>query len=239
MNTTYGTLYAIGVGPGDPELLTLKAVRILGEADVIFTAASPKNTYSTARDIAMPHLTPGTETQRLEFPMTRDQAVLDEAWAKSAAIVHDVLSQGKTAVFLTLGDPMTYSTFGYLMKALQRVDKDIPMEVIPGITSFNAAAARTKTILCECEETLAVIPGIMDPATMEKTLTLADNAVILKAYRKFPEIKASLENTGLKEHSTLVSACYMPTESIENDLDACPEKPPYFSLVLVSGNNKE
>jgi precorrin-2/cobalt-factor-2 C20-methyltransferase len=132
--TRYGTLYGIGVGPGDPDLITLKAVKTLAGVDVVFAAASTKNESSLALSIAGPHLRQGAETLRLDFPMTRDQAVLDAAWQDNARKVSGVLAQGKSAAFLTLGDPLTYSTFGYLLRTLNGLLAEIPIKVIPGVT---------------------------------------------------------------------------------------------------------
>ena len=147
--TMTGTLYAVGVGPGAPDLLTLRAVEALRQVDVILAAASPRNDYSRALETARPHLRPDVRLQRLEFPMTHDKATLRAAWEKAAGITRNVLRGGENAAFLTIGDPLVYSTFGYLLKTLRQLDDSLPVEIIPGITSFHAAAARTRTILCE------------------------------------------------------------------------------------------
>ena len=165
-----GTLYAVGVGPGAPDLLTLRAVEALRRVDVILAAASPRNDYSRALETARPHLRPDVRLQRLEFPMTHDRATLRAAWEKAAGITRDVLRGGENAAFLTIGDPLVYSTFGYLLKTLRQLDDSLPVEIIPGITSFQAAAARTRTILCESHETLCIIPGIRDEESLTQTL---------------------------------------------------------------------
>ena len=110
--TMTGTLYAVGVGPGAPDLLTLRAVEALRRVDVILAAASPRNDYSRALETARPHLRPDVRLQRLEFPMTHDKATLRAAWEKAAGITRDVLRGGENAAFLTIGDPLVYSTFG-------------------------------------------------------------------------------------------------------------------------------
>jgi precorrin-2/cobalt-factor-2 C20-methyltransferase len=231
--TRYATLYGIGVGPGDPELLTLKAVKVLQQADVILAAASPKNDESLALSIAAPHLREGAEILRLDFPMTRDQEVLSAAWRKNAQTVATVLAQGKSAAFLTLGDPLTYSTFGYLLKTLNGLLAEIPVEIIPGITSYQAAAAKTGRVLVESGENLAVVSGVAGEDELRRALSGARSAVILKAYKNLPVIRKVLTELGLTDHSVFVTRLGLDDEEVITDLNHVPEKPSYFSLILV------
>jgi len=229
----YGTLFGIGVGPGDPDLLTLKAVKVLERVDVVLAAASTKNEASLALSIARPHLREGVETVRLNFPMTRDQAVLDAAWRTNADTVANILAQGKSAAFLTLGDPLTYSTFGYLLRTLNGLLAEIPVEVVPGITSYQAAAARTCRVLVESGESLAVVSGVAGEAELKRMLEAAQSAVILKAYKNLPVIKKVLTELGLAESSVFVTRLGHEGEEVIASLADVPEKPSYFSLVLV------
>lgn len=132
-----GILYAVGVGPGAPDLLTLRAARILGSVDVILAAASPRNDYSAALDTARPHLRPDARVLRLEFPMTRDRQVLARAWRAAAETTLAVLAGGESAAFLTIGDPLIYSTFGYLLRTVRGLEPATAVEIVPGITSFS------------------------------------------------------------------------------------------------------
>ncbi|MBC16423.1 MAG: precorrin-2 C(20)-methyltransferase [Desulfovibrio sp.] len=235
--TRQGTLYGIGVGPGDPELLTLKAVRALGEVDVIFAASSTKNDYSTAYGIAKPHLKPGVEVINLGFPMTKDQDELEAAWDKNAQIVSEVLKRGDNAAFITLGDPLTYSTYGYLHRTLLKMDPSVKLEAIPGITSFHAAAAKIGLVLAESKESLLITSGVTDDESLERQLDVADNAVILKAYKNFEAIRGTLEKMRLNDKTVLVSRLGMDGESILMDIKDAPKTPHYFSLALVKKNN--
>ncbi|WP_419787442.1 precorrin-2 C(20)-methyltransferase [Pseudodesulfovibrio sp.] len=228
-----GILYGIGVGPGDPELLTLKAVRALGEVDVIFAAASTKNDYSTALSIAQPHLRADVRIEQLGFPMTKDKDALEEAWRENARIVHEVLDQGLNGAFITLGDPLTYSTYGYLQRTLLEMDHNVRLQAIPGITSFHAAAARIGLVLAESSESLLITSGVADPEVLERQLDVADNAVILKAYKNFEEIRATLKRLRLGDKTVLVSRLGMEGESILMDINDAPSRPHYFSLALV------
>lgn len=228
-----GKLYGIGVGPGAADLLTLRAVHVLGSVDVILAAASPRNDYSTALQTAMPHVNPEAEILRLEFPMTRERGTLEDAWAVAARRTAEVLRSGRSAAFLTIGDPLVYSTFGYLMRTLTALAPELEVEVVPGITSFQAAAARTRTVLCEGHETLLILPGINDAEGLEQGLSFADNSVILKAYKNFPAIRAALDGAGCLDSAVFASRVYLDGELISRDVASLPETPPYLSLVLA------
>ena len=228
----HGILYGVGVGPGAPDLLTLRAVRVLGQVDVILAAASPRNDFSAALDTARPHLRTDVRVQRLEFPMTRDRAVLHEAWRVAAQTTRDVLESGQSAAFLTIGDPLVYSTFGYLMRTLNECAPHLPVEVIPGITSFQAAAARTRTVLCENGETLRIIPGINSRQSLEDSLHECDTAVILKAYRNITAIGEALEATNRLDSCLLASHVEQPAEDVRRGLGGLEGTPPYMSLIL-------
>ena len=237
--TNKGTLYGIGVGPGDPELLTLKAIRVLGEVDVIFAAASTKNDYSTAFGIASPHLREDVRVIQLGFPMTKDEEQLKEAWKANAIIVAQALDRGENAAFLTLGDPLTYSTYGYLQRTLLDLDPDTRLRVVPGITSFHAAAAQIGLVLAESKESLLITSGVSDKDRLEAQLDVADNAVILKAYKNFSEIRETLTRLRLDDKTVLVSRLGMDGESILTDIKDAPEQPHYFSLALVKKNEEK
>ena len=228
----HGILYGVGVGPGAPDLLTLRAVRVLGEVDVILAAASPRNDFSAALDTARPHLRPDVRVERLEFPMTRDKAVLREAWRVAAQTTRGVLESGQSAAFLTIGDPLVYSTFGYLMRTLGECAPHLRVEVVPGITSFQAAAARTRTVLCENGETLRIIPGINSRQSLEESLQESDTAVILKAYRNLPAIAEALDATQRLDSCLLASHVEQPAESVRQGLGGLEGTPPYMSLIL-------
>lgn len=231
--TRFGTLYGIGVGPGDPDLITLKAVKALSRVDVVLAAASPKNDASLALSIAGEHLRPGAEILRLDFPMTRDAAVLQAAWSANAEAVLNVLGQGKSAAFLTLGDPLTYSTFGYLLRTLNGRLAGVPVEIVPGVTSYQAAAARTGRVLAEGGESLAVVSGVVGEEELRRVLSSVDSAVILKAYKNLPVIRRVLEELGLGGRCTFVTRLGHEGEAVLHGLGALPEHPSYFSLILV------
>ncbi|MFV0423561.1 precorrin-2 C(20)-methyltransferase [Oleidesulfovibrio sp.] len=232
----YGTLYGIGVGPGDPDLLTIKAVKTLARADVVFAASSTKNDYSVSLSIARPHMRANVEIRQLGFPMLRDKEQLRKAWSENAAVVAEHLAAGKNCAFLTLGDPLIYSTFGYLMQTLRTINPDLPVEVVPGITSYQAAAARTRTVLCESGENLLLLSGVGNG--LDKALDFADNAVILKTYKNFTTIRDTIVAAKKDSQSTFISRLGMDGEVVAESLAEAPERPHYFSLLLVTGDKK-
>jgi precorrin-2/cobalt-factor-2 C20-methyltransferase len=229
----YGTLYGVGVGPGAPDLITLRAVTILKTISTILAAASPKNDSSLALSIANPHLPDNCEVLRLDFPMTRNTAVLEAAWAKNADSVLAVLRSGRDAAFLTLGDPLIYSTFGYLMRTLLARVPQLPVVVVPGITSYQEAAARTKTILCEGEENLLLLSGINKPDRLVRDMAIADNAVILKTYRNMQDILAALRASGKSAEAVFASRVGLEGEIFTSGCGNLPSAPHYLSLFLV------
>ncbi|MEA3385355.1 MAG: precorrin-2 C(20)-methyltransferase [Thermodesulfobacteriota bacterium] len=230
-----GTLFGIGVGPGDPDLITLKAAKILKQVDVVFAAASTKNSYSLAEEIASTHIKEGTTLVRLGFPMTRGTEKLRTAWEENACTVVDTLRKGKDAAFVTIGDPMTYSTFGYLMRTIKEIAPDTSIEIVPGITSYHAAAAAAGEILAEAEESFTVISGALGTKKLREVIDHTDRVVMLKVYREYKEIMDVLDQLDLLMGSVLVCGCGLDRERIVRSLeDGIDSAPPYLSLLLIS-----
>lgn len=235
---TVGKLYGVGVGPGDPELITVKAVRVIKEADIIFTAASSKNSYSLAVEIASDYVSDDVIIKQLSFPMTKDVKEVEAAWIANAKQIAAVLKEGKTAVFLTLGDPTTYSTFGYILTKMNCIMPDANIETIPGITSFHAASARLNRILVEGEETLLITSGAFGGNNIRETAGI-DNVAILKAYKNITDLNHALHETGFAKNSIAVSKCSREGEEIFNDIDDLEKRDPdYWTLILASKQNR-
>ena len=229
-----GKLFGVGVGPGDPELITVKAVRVIKEADIIFTAASTKNTYSLAVEIASPYISTSAQIEKLSFPMTKDVKEVEAAWIHNAKQIAKELKQGKNVVFLTLGDPTTYSTFGYILKKMTCIMPEADIETIPGITSFHAASARLNRILVEGEESLLVTSGAYGGDRI-RNINGIENVAIVKAYKNIQDINKALKETGLDNKSVAVSKCGRKNEQIIEDLDELEKRSPdYWTLILAS-----
>jgi len=234
MNSQNGKLYGIGVGPGDPELIPLKAVRILSRVDVVFAASSSKNDYSLAVSIAQHHIPQGTPIMILPFPMTKEDAELRQAWRDHARVIISHVKEGKQAAFITLGDPTTYSTYGYILKNILEFAPDLDIETVPGITSYQACAARLNTPLVEGEESLLVMSGVKGGDRLRQVSPKPENVVFLKAYRNAADITTALEEADLLENSIGVSCCGLVNEEIIRDVRAFKErKPGYWTIIIA------
>ena len=230
----FGKLYGIGVGPGDPELLTLKAVRVINSADVIFTAASSKNNYSLAVEIARPHIAKMTNVISLPFPMTSDRTITQEVWDNNAEQISNVLREGLTATFLTLGDPLTYSTFGYVLKSLRTIMPEADIETIPGITSFHAASARLNRVLVEAEESLLITSGAYGGDHLRACTKSVQNIVMMKAYKNVKDIHEAIKDSGFDKDCVAISKCGREGEEIIEDINLLEERTPdYWTLILA------
>lgn len=222
-----GKLYGTGVGPGDPELMTLKAVRLIQENEIIaFPGDSAKDTvaYKIAKG-ACPELDEKTLIE-VPMPMTKDPVLLEEAHTKATEIVKSYLDQGKNVVFLTLGDPTVYSTYIYVHYRIQEMGYET--EIISGITSFCAVAARLNTGLVEKAEPLHVIPASYQ---IEDSLKLPGTKVLMKAGKKMGTVKKVMKELG--ESGMMIENCGMENEKIYKTVDEIPDDAGYYSLIIV------
>jgi len=228
-----GIVYGVGVGPGDPELMTLKAVRIIREADII-AVPGKKAEDSLAYRIAagaVPEIS-GKTVIGLEMPMTKDAKALAEAHEKGARVLEEYLKTGKTAAFLTLGDPTVYSTFAYLVPFLET--DGFTVKYISGVTSFCAAAAKLNVPLCTEGEKLAVIPGLYDTDT---DFSLPGTCVLMKSGRQIKELREKLKGCG--KDIMAVQNCGLEGEQTYCGLEEIPENAGYFLVVLAREKGKD
>lgn len=233
-----GTLYGIGVGPGDPELLPIKSARILSEVDVVFAAASTKNAYSLAVNIASPHIPEGTTVKMMQFPMTKDKDETSKAWKAHAQTIVSELELGKNVAFLTLGDPMTYSTYGYILKNIQKIAPHVPITTIPGISSYQAAAACINTPLVEGEECLLVVSGVSGGDRLRQLTIKPENVVFMKAYRNIKDINAALDDATGFTQCIGVSNCSLPDQKIyKNTSEFNGRCPDYWTIIIAKQSN--
>jgi precorrin-2/cobalt-factor-2 C20-methyltransferase len=229
-----GTLYGIGVGPGDPELITLKAARILGRVAVVFAAASSRNPESLALSIARPLIPEATPAELLYFPMTRERSETRRAWEANARRIAEVLDSGRDAAFITLGDSLTYSTFGYLIEHVRACAPQAAIETVPGITSYQAAASRLAIPLVEGEGSLMIVSGATGGERLRALSPKPETVVFLKAYRHLDDICAALEESGEYPCCAAVKHCGRPEEEVVESLEAlCRQKPDYWTLIIA------
>ncbi|MEJ2717755.1 MAG: precorrin-2 C(20)-methyltransferase [Deltaproteobacteria bacterium] len=228
-----GVLYGVGVGPGDPGLITVKAVRVLERVSKIFAASSTKNDYSLAQRVVQENLA-DVSIEQLAFPMTRDEQVLLDAWHENALRVLEVLQDGRDAAFVTLGDPLTYSTFSYLLRTMKELAPDVDVVAIPGITAYQAAAAVSRIPLAEGEESLHLISGVEGGDKLRTVIEASENVVMLKTYRNFSDIYTALEELDLLDKAVYVGRCGLEGETVVEDLRALKgERTPYLSLIII------
>lgn len=231
---TTGTFYGIGVGPGDPDLIPLKSVKILNQVQVIFAAASSKNDYSQAVAIAKPHLPDNVSVKLLPFPMTKLIEEKQASWKANARAIITELEKGQDVAFLTLGDSMTYATYGYVLKYIQQLAPHIEIVTVPGITSYQAAAARINKPLVEGEESLLILSGVEGGDRLRQLSSCAENVVFLKAYRNTKDITEALDEAGMINTSVCVTNCGRENEEIITDIRELSKRPPgYWTLIIA------
>lgn len=231
---TLGKFYGIGVGPGDPELLTLKAKRVLGEIDVLLIPKSKKEKRSLALYIASELVNKECETVDLILPMITDQEDLKRHWKRAAVQVVEVMKQGKNTAFITLGDPTIYSTFTYLLKYVKQLCSEAEIEIIPGISSINSISAWIGQPLAEGEESLIIIPALNDKDKLEKIIDEFDNIVLLKAGNQADKVIGILEEKGMLDKAFYASRCGFPDGFYTNDLTELRNKKfDYLSTMII------
>ena len=234
MKSTKGKLYGIGVGVGDPENITLKAIKVLRDIDVIVLPEAKTGEGSTAFDIVKEYIKEDVEQIFLEFPMIKELETRKIFRKNNADIIKNELEKGKNVAFLTIGDPMTYSTYNYVLEYL---DKDTIVETVAGINSFNSIAARLNIPLVIGDEDLKVI-SVNKNTDFHKEIENNDNLVFMKISRSFDKIKKAILETGNKDNLIIVSDCGKDTEKVYTDIEKM-EEVPYFSTLILKKNGIE
>ncbi|AFK87637.1 MULTISPECIES: precorrin-2 C(20)-methyltransferase [Thermoanaerobacterium] len=217
-------LYGIGVGIGDKNLISLKAVETLGQVDVV-VAPTSKGEGSIAYEIAKPYIK--SDVVFLEFPMIYTKENLKAKWDENIKKIKRFLDEGKNVAFITIGDPMIYSTYVYILNGIEGYEA----ETIPGISSFSAAASRLNIPIATGDEAFAVIPS-GDILEISKALDMFDNVVLMKISRRFDEIVKILKEKNFKGY--LVIKCGHDDEQISLNLDEyIGKKIDYMSLIIA------
>ena len=226
--TSRGKLYGVSVGPGDPELLTLKAVRLIKEADII-AAPNIGHKRQTALNIVREYIG-DKELMDCSTPMLRDRAQVERAYDELADRLAAVLDQGKTVSYICLGDIGVYATYYYLHNRL--VERGYDCEVIAGVTSFSAAAAALGVPLCLGPERLEVIPVIKDG--VDNILATPGTKVFMKTGKELPQLKEALRSAGCLDRASMVANCGLEDEQVFSRLADVPEDmTDYFTLVIL------
>lgn len=230
-----GTVYAVGVGPGDPELLTRKAERILRQVDVICAPTGQAEAASFALSIVEP-LLDRSRQQVVEqvFPMSKDEDTLAPFWHEAVAGVAAHARAGRSVAFITIGDPFLYSTFLYLYRLLRDRYPDIPVEIVPGISSINAAAAAAGVPLGMGADRIAILPATYEDEKLRRTLEEFDTVVLMKVHRAFERVYTLLCELGRERQAVFVRRVGTEQEEVVTDLASLVgQKLDYLSLLIV------
>lgn len=231
-----GTLYGIGVGPGDPELITVKGANVLSRCRHVFVPKARHASDSLALAIAQRYIDKTAEVRELVFPMTSDQAELSHRWGESAGEIIGVLEKGEDACFLTLGDPLLYSTYIYLLREIRARVPEIDVVTVPGVTAFSAAAALSEFPIGEAKEPVLVIPTADDLEEVRQSLKERGTVILMKIGKRLPDILNILEDAGLIDRSVFVSHAGMSSQRVETDLRNLRKEDAeagYLSIILV------
>lgn len=224
-----GTLYGVGLGPGDPELITLKAARLIqGARTIAYPTLAGGESF--ARAIAADVIADGACEIKMDVPMTTDRAPAQAAYDLGAEKIAQTLDRGEDVVCLCEGDPFFYGSFMYLNARLR--DK-YTVKVIPGVTSVTACAAEAGRPLVARNERLTVLPGPMDEDELRDRIAGAEAVAIMKVGRHLPKIRAVIDALGLTDCASYIERATLP-EQVVVPLSQAPEKAPYFSMILLT-----
>lgn len=240
---TTGTLYGIGVGPGDPELITVKGAAVLARCPHIFVPKARTAAESVALSITSRYIGRNARIHELLFPMTADREELSNRWQENARAVAGVLEAGEDACFITLGDLFLYSTFIYLLREVRKIIPAVNVISIPGVTSFSAAASLSSFPVGEGREPVTVIPASADDlGAVREALKKEGTVILMKIGRRLPEILDIIDDAGLIGRGIFASRAGMEGERVETDLrklrGAAPEAG-YLSIILVHAGKEE
>lgn len=229
--------YGIGTGPGDSTLVTIKAVQTLDKLDILYTPESKKGGESLALSIVNEYLPESLEIKSRHFPMNFNDIEKIIAWDKVAEEIINDVKEGKNVGFVTLGDPMIYSTYVYIM---ERLVGSIEVETIPGISSFSNIASNQNFPLVMDREPLIIIPCTMEEEKIDYALANYSSIVLMKVYKNFKKIITKLEENDLIDNAILVSNSSQDGEVVYTNLRDVhlEEEISYFSTILVNRENK-
>ena len=228
-----GKLYIIGAGPGDHGLLPVKAAQILKRAKKIFIPVSGEGRESLAYQIVRTYTLEDACISELLFPMLLDRGEMEKAYAENSKIIEAALREGYDAAFITIGDPGTYSTAWQILALLQEHARDLDVEILPGVTSYAAAAARAAVALAEGNDVLSVVSSYDDPERLEAVINASDTVVFLKTYKKRGLIAELLKKKGLLKQCMYIKRCGLEGEEIIRDMEKLPEAIDYFSMIIL------
>jgi precorrin-2 C20-methyltransferase/precorrin-3B C17-methyltransferase len=239
VTSTRGTLYGVGLGPGDPELVTVKAARVIGDADVV-AYHSARHGRSIARAIAAPYLRAGQVEEHLVYPVTTEVSdhpggyagAMEDFYAEGAGRIAAHLEAGRDVALLAEGDPLFYSSY---MHMHNRLTARFDAVIVPGVTSVSAASAAIGKPLVQGDEVLSILPGTLAPDELRRHLVDADAAVIMKLGRSYSAVREALSSAGRLDEAYYVERASTPQQRVLPAADVDESTVPYFSLAVLPG----
>lgn len=225
-----GRLTGVGVGPGDPDLVTVKGVKVLASADAVFVPVGETGEPGYAERVVLAHVGP-ERVRRLPFALSNDAAARNLSWDEAGAAVAEVIRSGGSAAFATIGDPNLYSTFTYLAVTVRSIVADVVVDTVPGITALQDLAARSGTILAEGTQSLALLPFTAGTDKLRKALDTYDTVISYKGGRLLPQVRAVIEEAGRLGDAVFGARLGLDGEHV-GDLPSDPA--PYLSTVIVT-----
>ncbi len=233
-----GKFYGVGIGPGDPQLLTLRAKQVLEQVGVIFVPKADAKKESLAGNIISQVIATEAEMLELVFPMTKDRRVLEGFWGEAADKIGERISRGQEAAFVTLGDPLMYSTYIYLLGLMKKRCPKLKIETIPGVTSYSAAAASANLPLVEGDDRLAIVPVCHHMDNLPDIISGFETTVLMKIGKRLDRVIDTLEDMGLIEHAVFISRVGDKNECVETDLRRVRgSNQGYLSIIIVRNPN--
>jgi precorrin-2/cobalt-factor-2 C20-methyltransferase len=239
-------LFCVGCGPGDPELLTVKAANVIMNAEVIFAPTAREGKPSIALSVVEKYVDKSTKTVSLVFPMVKDKESLKDYWKRNADEIAAAVRSGKRVVYLTVGDPALYSTWIYIHRELKRSHKDVDVEIVPGVASLFAIAAKVGISLAEGEETVAIVPACYDMDRVKRTAAACDTVIFLKDGRYFDSVIEMLGESGFPGEANIAIAQNVSDEGeileVRKLSELLGKKGPtemYFSIMVAKKNARD
>jgi precorrin-2/cobalt-factor-2 C20-methyltransferase len=240
--SSIGTLHGVGVGPGDPELVTVRAARLIGSAPVLAYFAK-KGRRGHARTIVEPYVRPGTEELPLHYPLTTEMSFADPLYvrevggfyAEAAEALATHLAAGRDVVLIAEGDPLFYGSFMHLYV---RLKDRFPVRITPGVTGFSGCASAAGLPMTWGDDVLAVLPGTLEEDDLAARLRGADAAVIMKLGTNFPKVRRAITRAGLAQRAIYIERGSMDGEVVLPLVDKADDVSPYFSLILIGGEGR-
>ena len=228
-----GKLSIVGVGPGDPGLVTVKAARVLQTARYVFVPVAAAGKNSLAHEIAKQYIPPGTDVVELLFPMVRDRDQVQSHYFRNYEIIESVVRKGHDAAFLTIGDPCTYSTSWPLFTLFEGKAPDIQVEVVSGISSYADGAARAAENLAEGDEILSIVSAYDSLERINRVIDISDTVVFLKTYKERTRLLELIRKRDLMRQCIYIKRCGLEGQEIIDDLGNMPDDPDYLSMIIL------